>query len=71
MKYLILIGLIFMVGCASPNIKGWQTDKGFEVKGNKDFVYEYKKDKEGNIEVKVDTKSEPIIKLEVPLEIRR
>ena len=66
MKYLIIFLLLFLCGCASPNIKGWQTDKGFEVKGNKDFVYEYKKDKEGNIEVKVDTKNAPIVNITTP-----
>ena len=64
MKTIPLILLIFLMGCASPNIKGWETVKGFEVDGNTNFLYKYKKDKDGNIEVEIDSRSEPIIKIE-------
>jgi len=66
MKTIPLILLILLTGCASPFVRGWQTEKGFEVKGSKDFIYEYKKDKEGNLEVKVDTKNAPIVNITTP-----
>lgn len=65
-KYLLLIIIFFISGCAG-NFQARKTKDGIIFTGNKKgFEMTYKEDKEGNVEASVDSKSEPFLKLELP-----